>query len=312
MRRVALSTLLLAPCPAWAHGGAPDASSWETTAAFLVAASLLLGLVGFIRLMRRARRARPAILRRCALFAAGMQTMIAALIGPLPALALASFTAHMIEHELLMVVAAPLIILSRPGPALTLGVPAAARGSARALKRVAQTLEALRRPAVATVLHGLALWLWHIPVLFRAALEGAPVHALQHVSFFGSALLFWSALLPRRAPNPTARGVAALHLTVTSLHAGALGALLAMSGKPWFVEAGSAAYELSPLEDQQLGGVMMWVVGCSIYAAGAVALFGVWLAETATRPAAPISESPIQEILRPASPRTSQQAGEAM
>ena len=120
-----------------------------------------------------------------------------ALLSPLHALGERLFTAHMLEHELLMAVAAPLLVLSRPVPALLWGLPRPWR------RRLARQLHApllvaawrrISRPWVATLLHGAAIWLWHLPILFEAALAQGTLHYLQHASFFGTGLLLYIVL----------------------------------------------------------------------------------------------------------------------
>jgi cytochrome c oxidase assembly factor CtaG len=121
-------------------------------------------------------------------------------------------------------------------------------------------------PAIATVLQICALWLWHMPSLFDRALDNEGWHALQHLSFLLTALLFWWSLT--RSPRHGDRRVmAALCLFITSLASGALGALMAISSSPWY--AGYAAMGLRGLlpggltaaEDQQLAGLIMWIPG---------------------------------------------------
>jgi len=91
----------------------------------------------------------------------------------------------------------------------------------------------LTDPLIATVLHGVALWAWHIPALFDAALASHRLHWLQHVSFFASALLFWWSLLRGRA-RTRGYGAAVMYLFATSLHSGFLGILLALARQPLY------------------------------------------------------------------------------
>jgi hypothetical protein len=117
-------------------------------------------------------------------------------------------------------------------------------------------------PASATLLHALALWLWHVPALFVHALASEPVHVLQHACFFASALAFWWAMFggAARAPGPASLAC----LFATMLHTGALGALLTFAPTAWYARPAAArVFGLTPLEDQQLGGLIMWVPGGS-------------------------------------------------
>jgi cytochrome c oxidase assembly factor CtaG len=126
-------------------------------------------------------------------------------------------------------------------------------------------------PMLATVLQAAALWLWHLPSLFDLALRSELWHAVQHLCFFVSALFFWSAMLsPRRSP-----WTAAALLFVTSMTTGALGAFMALSVSPWYAPyaaMGLAAFGLTPAQDQQLAGVLMWVPGGLFHAIVALVL----------------------------------------
>ena len=211
-----------------------------------------VGLLAAAGLYARAVLARAPISRaNAAAFAAGWCTIAAALFSPLDHAAASSFGLHMVQHELLMIVAPPLLILGRPFTALAATLP-------RAALRIAAW--PLRIPPIAAwVLHAAALWVWHVPRLFEAGLQSEAVHALQHASFFFSALLFWWAVFRR-----VRTGTAALYVLTTMLQAGALGALLTFAPTP--------LYAGTPLGEQQLGGLVMWVpAGYAMLLAGLVA-----------------------------------------
>jgi cytochrome c oxidase assembly factor CtaG len=116
---------------------------------------------------------------------------------------------------------------------------------------------------VATALQIVALWAWHAPVLFDLALAEPGWHIAQHVSFVLTALLFWTAVLDaRQARMRTGTAIGCLFVTATV--SGALGALMALSSSPWYqgyVALGMTPFGLSPTEDQQLAGLLMWVPG---------------------------------------------------
>ena len=134
-------------------------------------------------------------------------------------------------------------------------------------------------PLNATILHGVAIWIWHVPVLFDLAVIEPAMHRLQHVSFLATALIFWHALLRRPARD---YGTAALHVTVTMIHTGLLGALLVFS--PHLLYRAQLEQTLTvglpPLEDQQLAGLIMWIPAGLIYAGAALALAGIWIARS--------------------------------
>jgi cytochrome c oxidase assembly factor CtaG len=175
----------------------------------------------------------------------------------------------MCEHELLMLVAAPLMALSRPVSVFLWACPHRMRRSlieGGNSRYVSRAWKLITDPAVATVLQISALWLWHMPSLFDRALDSEWWHALQHLSFLGTALLFWWSLT-RSSNHRNRRAIAAICLFITSLASGALGALMAISSSPWY--AGYAEMGLHGLlpgrltaaEDQQLAGLIMWIPG---------------------------------------------------
>ncbi|MGT2466762.1 cytochrome c oxidase assembly protein [Mesorhizobium atlanticum] len=270
--------------------GAPDAG-WTLALPITLplAAIALIYALGAARLWRRSSRGRPERLRQALLFAAGWSGLTVALVSPIHALGERVFSAHMIEHELLMAVAAPLLVASCPGAALMWALPATLRRGTRSLTH-GRTLQAVwvlaARPLSATVLHGIAIWVWHIPALFEAALQQGVLHYAQHASFLGTALLFWWVLLPRSWQQKT-YGISVMHLFFTSLHTGLLGVLLLVSPKLWYPENGSGAalWSLSPIEDQQLAGLVMWVPAGLIYGGAALLLAGLWVSNSGTREA---------------------------
>jgi len=242
--------------------------------------SLALYAIGHWRLSRRAPGS-AASRRRAWAFGSGWLLLAAALVTPLHAAGERSFAAHMLEHEVLMLAAAPLLVLSRPLGVWLWAFPRPAR---RWLARCGQrrTLGAVWRaataPLLATVVQAAVLWLWHAPPAFDLALAQRGWHVVQHVCFLLSALLFWWAMLQGRAQRI---GVAVGCLFFTSLVSGALGALMAFSRGPWYAgysALGLDAFGLSPAEDQQLAGLLMWVPGGLVHAAAGIALLARGLA----------------------------------
>jgi cytochrome c oxidase assembly factor CtaG len=118
----------------------------------------------------------------------------------------------------------------------------------------------LSAPLAAWLIHALALWLWHAPVLFIATLNSDLIHALQHISFLGSALLFWWALLENHGGR-LGYGGAILYVFTTAVHTSVLGAWLTFAPTVWYTPyaATAPAWHLTALQDQQLGGLIMWI-----------------------------------------------------
>jgi cytochrome c oxidase assembly factor CtaG len=143
---------------------------------------------------------------------------------------------------------------------------------------------AITNPLAAWLIHAVALWVWHIPVLFEAVLEREWVHTLQHLSFFLSALLFWWALIHGRE-RALGYGAAVLFLFTTALHSGLLGALITFAPNVWYPGylKTTQTWGLTPLEDQQLGGLIMWIPAGLVYVVAGLALFAGWLRESEAR-----------------------------
>jgi putative membrane protein len=216
----------------------------------LLALGTVAYAVGVRRLWQRAGVGRGLGVFHIVSFGLAMSVLLAALLSPLHHLAEERLWAHMVQHELLMVIAAPLLVAARPLVALRLPLP-----------------KWLSDPLVAWIAHAAAIWLWHVPGIFEAAAHHEGLHFAQHASFLLTARRFWWTVFAR----PGA-GVASLFTTM--LHTGALGALMALSNRSWY--AGYA------LEDQQLAGLVMWVPAGAAYPLAALLLLGRTLRRCAT------------------------------
>jgi len=289
MRRSLGALLLVAATPAWAHGtgspAAPPHWSFELWVVLpLLIAAALFGF-GWLRLRARSSHGVSMLTRRALFFASGWLILSGAVISPLHDAGGRSFAAHMFEHELLMLAAAPLLVLAKPLAVMLWAFPGSARraiGLVVSGRTFSSIWHRLRDPITATLLQATALWLWHAPALFDRALASEGWHAVQHLSFLLGALLFWNAMFARSTP----RGLAVLCLFATSVVSGALGALMAFSASPWYARyaaMGMAPFGLSPLEDQQLAGLLMWVPGGLVHAAAALALLHAMLREPGER-----------------------------
>ncbi|WP_342451200.1 cytochrome c oxidase assembly protein [Piscinibacter koreensis] len=270
---------LLAACPALAFAHAAEAGrpalAW-TFEPWVIALLALSGgayAVGVARLWSHAGAGRGLGARAAAAFACGWIVLVIALVSPVDALGGHLFAAHMVQHELLMVVAAPLLVMGRPLAAWSWALPAGWRApTGRFFHRPAWRAPwlVLTGALAAWLLHALALWLWHVPAWFDAALAHPGMHTLQHLAFVVTALLFWWSVLG--VVTRQDRAIALASLFTTMLHTGALGALLALAPLPWYSAYAETtlAFGMTPLEDQQLGGLVMWVpagvvyVGCAL------------------------------------------------
>ncbi|HEY9014410.1 MAG TPA: cytochrome c oxidase assembly protein, partial [Gemmatimonadales bacterium] len=258
--------------------------------ALLVVALSLTGLAylaGLVRLWQSAGLGHGVRRGEAAAFTAGWILLVLALVSPLHHLGATLFWAHMAQHELLMVAAAPLLVLGRPLVALVWAAPRGWRQTLAGVTTVPwfrRSWEWLSLPLVAWTIHALAIWVWHVPRLFQATLESDAVHGAQHLSFLGSALLFWWSLLQVREGR-LGRPTAVIYLFTTAVHTSLLGALLTFSSEIWYPRYGASAasWGLSGLEDQQLGGLIMWIPAGLTYLAAALAVMGSWLREPKAR-----------------------------
>lgn len=289
----ALLVLLLPLTPSAAHGHSghihAEAAAWSLDGMLtLPLLFLAIGLysLGVAKLWMRAGPGRGVRPWQVACFAAGWLALAAMLLSPLDSLADRLFTAHMLEHEIMMAVAAPLLVVARPLATMFWAVPQHWRGTLGGVTRLSP-LRALWKiltdPLAATTLHGIALWAWHIPALFNAALDSEALHWLQHLSFFVTGLFFWWAILNGRL-RERGYGAAIFYLFATALHSGFLGILLTFAPAPLYAgQDAAAAWGLTRLEDQQLAGLIMWVPAGLVYAAAALALMAMWVHGSGSR-----------------------------
>ncbi|MGN6495893.1 MAG: cytochrome c oxidase assembly protein [Tsuneonella sp.] len=279
MKRLLATALLLAAAPAAAHTGGEHAhgAGWtlDPTITLPLALAAVLFAIGFVRLRARAGRGRQGLARQGWVYAFGWLTLAGALVSPLHEAGERSFTMHMIEHELLMLVAALLLVAARPGPILLWGLPRAGRRAVATATRL-PLWSYLTEPVTVTVIQSVVILAWHTPSLFDRALAHEGWHIAQHLSFVVGALLFWWAMLHRSSEVLTA-----ICLFATSLVGGALGALMALSASPWYEQyaaMGMTPEGLSPAQDQQLAGLIMWIPGGLFHLAAALLFLGRWLA----------------------------------
>lgn len=270
--------IALAPSSAVAHGGGtiqPDGlATWRVWVpdpwVFAVTGALIIVYGRGYLTMR-------VPLDRALAFVAAQAILILALSPGMEAWAYTLLSAHMVQHLLLLVVSAPLLAYSRPLAPLLLGLP---KGPVRRVaSRLARAMQRGPRGASVTVLGTLLLasgvvWLWHVPGFYEAAIHSSSLHMLEHVLFLATAVLFWATVLPgsRGARAHNAARIPALF--AMSVQGAMLGALIAFSSSLWFEHYGSTAslWGLTAADDQQMAGLVMWMIGGLVYAAVAAAL----------------------------------------
>jgi putative membrane protein len=282
MRAVAVTLFLLGmPSDVLAHGTEAHGTAaawtfdpWVVTPLIIAA---VLYAVGSYTLLGRAAVGRENRTWHLVAYCAGWLSLTLALVSPLHWLGEHLFTFHMIEHEIVMAISAPLLVVSRPVGTFLWSMPRRTRVVAgRFLRRPALTAtwQLLSSGRNATLLHGVAIWAWHMPLLFDAAVASVVLHRLQHLSFLLTAILFWWSVF-----RSSETGVAAWHLFVTMLHTSVLGALMALAPRVLYTAQTATALDwgVTPLEDQQLAGLIMWVPAGTIYAGAALALIAIWI-----------------------------------
>lgn len=207
----------------------------------------------------------------------GLLALAVALSPPLDQAGESLLTAHMVQHLVLMLVAAPLLALGKAEAYLATLLPHSPR---RHLHRKLNLtgLNPLLAPFIAWLLFGAALWLWHVPAFYEAAVHQDLAHITQHVAFLVPAWFFWRTTLTGTTSRRAGFPLAAVLLFTTMVHSNALAGMLVFASEPWYstyVTAGETG--LTALQDQQLAGVLMWVSGTPVLLGGLLWLAYRWL-----------------------------------
>lgn len=190
--------------------------------------------------------------------AAAMLLLVAAVVSPLCRLSAALASVHMVQHLVLVVLVPQLIVFAAPVRTLAAGLRRATRATS---SNGGQDLQ-WNRPLLAAGAYGFLIWFWHAPATYELALTSVGWHLLYLGSLMLVSLWFWACVF-----HTGLIGAAALALLLTMVHTGLLGALLTFA--PWslypIMGGGAVTFGLSPIEDQQLAGLIMWVPMGLIY-----------------------------------------------
>ena len=264
-----------------AHDGLPPAPHdvWEAwnLDPFVV---VPLAVVLVVHRCGRRRPGTPTARRRSRAFDAAWWALVVALVSPVDALSSALASAHMLQHVLLVLVAAPLLAVAAPLPTLLRGLPpVVARALVPARHGPLGTVaRGLAHPAIAWIVHVATLWGWHASAAYDAALAVPAVHAAEQVSFVLTGVLLWRSLVgPHRVR--TSDGVGVLAVFGLALQSVLLAALLTFAEGAWYdgYTTTTAAWGLTPLGDQQLAGAIMWIPAGALHVGVGLALFVTWL-----------------------------------
>jgi cytochrome c oxidase assembly factor CtaG len=285
---IGVSTVFLAK-PVWSLTETARALSTDWTWPSLVLIPLLLTAalygLGTIRMLRRTTN-RKSFVWRILAFALGGISLVIALDSPLHELGEQLFWVHMTQHEILMLISAPLLILGQPTIVFLWALPRAWRDRVAGLAR-SRTFKRgwglVSAPMLAWLVSALALWIWHIPWLFDQTLRSEWIHAAQHTTFLVTALAFWWPVV-NRSPA-LGYGGAVVYVFTTILHTSVLGALLTFAPRAWYSSYVMTApvWHLSALEDQQIGGLIMWIPAGTLLLIVALALLVKSMNESQTR-----------------------------
>jgi cytochrome c oxidase assembly factor CtaG len=224
---------------------------------------------GWLRLRKIGGEAKPTQLISYAL---ALSAIGCALLSPLDGLAFYSLIAHMAQHELLMMLAPPLILLANPVAILLWGLSGVSRLQAsNVLARhslIRRVRDVCGSMPVAWSVYVVNLWAWHHPVLYQAALQNSWIHDLEHILFFLTALMFWWPIIrPVSRPAPIQEGLRILYIFLAATQDALLSGLIALSSRILYphYETAVRLWNLTPREDQIGGGIVMFGVGSATY-----------------------------------------------
>lgn len=274
-------------------------SRWEPGDPFSIFVLLMAGIYvfGLIRLAGRSQTS-PLDSKRAYAGLAGFAVLYIALAGPFDAFAAEAFWLHMIQHLIIAMIGAPLLLLASPMPAYLWAMPETVRIGAGELLRndapIKRSLRWLIDPRITAPLFIGNLYFWHAPALFTAALENDTVHYLQHLSFFVAAALFWWPIIgPAPVRSKLSYPQRLLYLLFAVTPSAVLAAIITMSRSVIYDSyiGTPEHWNMTALEDQTMAGLILWLPGNALYLAGLTAIFFTW-ASRESKQAITASKSP--------------------
>jgi len=279
------------PGPAGPPSLGPEGFDWTVWHAdpSVVTGLAVLGLAYLAATLRRRRidpdaRAEPV---KVAYFTGALLVLFGALTGPVHDLSdYYLFSAHMIQHMLLVFAMPPLLLYGTPGWML------------RPLVRDARLLRlgrSVTRPRVAFAVFNLTLVAWHLPPLYNLAMEHHPVHIVEHLMIMAASVILWWPVLSPVAELPRAAyPVQLLYLFVVGLPMVMVAIFIAMADTllyPFYAAAPRIWERLTPQADQHVGGLIMWIPGGLVFLLTISVVFFRWQAAGADDAALPVVEA---------------------
>ena len=294
-----LLLLILQTPLSFAHGNSPHQDNWNWDPLVLV--SLLALMLAYGKGALNLKKKRKIILKEILFFTLSIIILFIALISPIDVWSDELQSWHMIQHMLIMMLAAPLFVLAVPLYIYLWALPLSIRHKVKPLYRWLYGHKTgwyfLWQPLLLWSLFAFTLWIWHLPQFYEAALRTEWLHDIQHISFFVTSCLFWRVLLDPIHRFKMGRALGIFYLFATTLHATLLGVFMTLSPKLWykFYQEKTLSWNMSALEDQQLAGLIMWMPACSIYIFVTVYIFILWSKEENTL-------APLDKIKLPMNP----------
>jgi cytochrome c oxidase assembly factor CtaG len=271
----------------------PTLTAWTFDPQVGLGIALLAAIyvAGLREIARRERFTRLVGIGPLISFMLGLLALVVGLLSPLDTYDGQSFAIHMAQHLILLVVAPPLLLLGRPIPVLLLGLPhPLARGVARLHHRTPWfrgLIRAITSPLGSWALLTAAIVFWHLPPLYQATLTNRGIHIFEHSMFLVVAVLSWWVIVePLPGPSRLHPGLRLLYTWAVMMPMGILGILLTITTFTWYpaYAAQPRLWGLSPIDDQHLGGVLMWVPGGLIYILAISILFFRMMSEEEAEP----------------------------
>ncbi len=252
--------------------------SFEPAVWLPILLAVLIYVWGVHNVWQRSGRGHGITRRQGLSFIGAMLMLVLALLSPLDALSGELFSAHMVQHLILILAAAPLLVLSDFQLAFLWALP----------RRQAQTIggsvnqtrrSVLTHPVFVWIFFTVTMWLWHASAFYETALRNEAVHTLEHSLFLFSAILFWWVLFKHTRPDHLHYAMTVPFLFLTVLQSSVLGALMTFTEQPWYsYYAGTTPHwGLTPLQDQQLAGIIMWMPGGAVFTLLTIGYFAAWL-----------------------------------